>query len=68
MSKANAQTKFDQNKYSQAYNKVNYKAINLRINKTTEADVIDRLAQVDSPTAYIRELIRADIARIKAEE
>lgn len=35
--------------------------INLKLNLTTDADIIKRLAEVQNKQGYIKELIRADM-------
>lgn len=47
------------------YNKANTKQITLRLNKRTEADIIEWLGMADNKQGYIKALIRADIARAK---
>lgn len=37
--------------------------IQLRLNKKTDADILQRLAEVGSKQSYIKRLIRADIER-----
>lgn len=38
-------------------------SVNLRLNKNTDADIIAKLETVPSKMGYIKELIRADIAK-----
>ncbi|MDD5947948.1 MAG: hypothetical protein PUC41_09195 [Oscillospiraceae bacterium] len=38
-------------------------SVNLRLNKNTDADIIEKLARVPSMMGYIKQLIRADIAK-----
>lgn len=45
------------------YNKENVKMIVLHLNITTDKDILDYLAKKDNKTGYIKELIRADIAK-----
>lgn len=52
---------FDQAKYSAAYDKKNTQSIHLKLNKTTDADVIAKLATVPNKQGYIKRLIRGDI-------
>ena len=54
--------------YNAAYTKKNYikKAINLR--PDVDADIFDMLASVPNATEYIKDLIRSDITKRKAEE
>ena len=37
--------------------------MNLRLNKNTDADIIAKLESVPSKMGYIKQLIRADIAK-----
>jgi len=41
--------------------------ISLKLNKGTDADVLQRLEDVPSKQGYIKTLIRADIAKAKSE-
>ncbi len=41
--------------------------ISLKLNKGTDADVLQRLEEVPSKQGYIKTLIRADIAKDKSE-
>ena len=45
------------------YDKLNTKQVILKLNKTTDKDIIERLEGVDSKIGYIKDLIRADINR-----
>lgn len=45
------------------YKKAKTTSVLLQLNKTTEADIIEKLASVDSKMGYIKALIRADIAK-----
>ena len=45
------------------YNKAKTITVLLRLNKSTDADIIERLEQAENKTGYIKSLIRADIAR-----
>lgn len=49
-------------KASNKYDKENTKNINLRLNKKTDKDILEKLDIVDSKMGYIKELIRRDIA------
>lgn len=42
-------------------NKDKFKFINLKLNRDTDADVLEKLASVDSMQGYIKELIRKDL-------
>lgn len=44
------------------YNANNTKQVGLRFNIHTDADIIEKLEHVDNTAAYIKKLIRADIA------
>lgn len=41
--------------------------MSLKLNKGTDADVLQRLEEVSSKQGYIKTLIRADIAKSKSE-
>lgn len=43
------------------YQKKNVKQISIKLNKTTDADIIAVLEQVDNIQGFIKELIRASI-------
>ena len=45
------------------YNKENTVQISLKLNRTTDADLIDSLNRVRNKQGYIKELIRRDIAK-----
>ena len=45
------------------YNKENTVQISLKLNRTTDADLIDSLNRVKNKQGYIKELIRRDIAK-----
>ena len=45
------------------YNKENTVQISLKLNRTTDADLIDNLHRVANKQGYIKELIRRDIAK-----
>lgn len=45
------------------YNKENTVQISLKLNRSTDADLIDSLNRVANKQGYIKELIRRDIAR-----
>ena len=44
------------------YNKENTVQISLKLNRTTDADLIDSLNRIENKQGYIKELIRRDIA------
>lgn len=43
------------------FNKANTKVVGLRLNLKTDADIIQKLDEVDSKMGYIKRLIRKDI-------
>ena len=45
------------------YNKAHTKQVTLRLNKRTEADIIEWLGKADNKQGYIKALIRADMVR-----
>ena len=45
------------------YDTVHCRTYGLKLNNTTDADIIAKLASVDSMQGYIKRLIRADMAR-----
>lgn len=45
------------------YNKENTVQISLKLNRSTDADLIDSLNRVKNKQGYIKELIRKDIAK-----
>ena len=49
------------------YKKAKTTSVLLQLNKNTEADIIEKLATVDSKMGYIKALIRADIERNKEQ-
>lgn len=58
MSKYKAQDKYD---------KENTVQIKLKLNKKTDADILDKLVSVEYKQKYIKELIRADISKEDAK-
>lgn len=48
-------------KASAKYDKVNTKGIYLKLNRTTDADIIEYLSNKDNIQGYIKQLIRKDI-------
>lgn len=54
-------TTYPQIKASNKYNKENTVSVQLRLNKVTDKDIIEKLAQVPSKMGYIKDLIRKDI-------
>ena len=49
-----------QKKYDDA-NRDKFKFIQLKLNRETDADILEKLASVDSMQGYIKHLIRADL-------
>ena len=49
-------------KASIKYNKENTVQISLKLNRTTDADLIDSMNGIENKQGYIKELIRRDIA------
>lgn len=43
------------------YDKSHTKGVYIKLNKTTDADVLERLQEVGNVQGYIKELIRKDI-------
>ena len=52
-----------QKKAQAKYDKANTRQIHLKLNRRTDADVIQALDNVESKQGYIKLLIRADISR-----
>ena len=50
------------------YNKAKTTTVLLRLNKSTDADIINRLERTQNKTGYIKTLIRADIERRQENE
>lgn len=51
--------------YQAKYDKDNTKQYRLKLNISSDRDIIDRLAAVDNKQGYIKRLIREDMARDK---
>lgn len=49
-----------QKKYDEA-NKDKFRMIHLKLNRETDAEIIEKLEQVPSIQGYIKDLIRADL-------
>ena len=47
------------------YDKANRRVYGFRLHNTLDADIIAKLAEVDSMQGYIKQLIREDIARTR---
>ena len=52
-----------QKKAQAKYDKANTRQIHLKLNRRTDADVIQALDSAESKQGYIKGLIRADISR-----
>ena len=52
-----------QKKASAKWDAANTSQVKLKLHKINDADVIEKLKSVDNKQGYIKELIRADIAR-----
>lgn len=50
---------------SNKYNKEKTISVQLRLNKTIDADIISKLQSVPSKMGYIKELIRKDLQCVK---
>lgn len=46
-----------------AWDRANTVRVHLKLNKHTDAEIIEKLSKVDSKQGYIKQLIRADISR-----
>ena len=51
-----------QKKAAAKYDKVNTRLIQLKLNKKTDADILDHLDSLSNKQGYIKELIRKDMA------
>lgn len=45
------------------YDKSHTQRVDLKLNKSTDADILERLAQVESKQGYIKRLIREDMSK-----
>ena len=52
-----------QKRAKQKYDSKNTKQVMLKLNKKTDADILDRLQGRDNVQGYIKQLIRADMAQ-----
>lgn len=50
-----------QKRATEKYDKANTKQIMMKLNKGTDADILEKLATVGNVQGYIKELIRKDI-------
>lgn len=55
-----------QKRASAKYDAANTVQIKLKLNRTTDADVLHRLEMIDNKQGYIKSLIRRDIAEKEA--
>lgn len=60
-----AKTSVARIKASDKYNKANMVNLNIRVNRKTDADVVEHLLTIENKRAYILSLIREDMARQK---
>lgn len=51
-----------QKKYDEA-NRDKFKILSLKLNRETDTDILERLAEVENMQGYIKDLIRADIKK-----
>jgi hypothetical protein len=56
------------NRAQAKYNKAHTTQITLRLNKRTEADIIEWLGRLGNKQGYIKALIRADMLAFEEEE
>lgn len=61
MAKLSEKAKQHKNQYNNQYKKKTYKEYMLRLNKNTDADIIEKIENVESKRNYIIDLIRKDI-------
>ena len=54
-------TKFNQTEYITKFVKETYKRYEIRLNKTSDADLIDFIDSKENRTEYIKDLIRKDM-------
>jgi uncharacterized protein YrrD len=52
-----------QKKASAKYDNANTKQIKMKLNTTTDADILAKLEEVGNIQGYIKQLIRADISK-----
>lgn len=50
------------------YNKTKMVNVSIRVNKNTDADVVEYLKTIDNKRAYLLKLIREDMAKKKTEQ
>ena len=61
MAKPSEKAKQHKNQYNNQYKKETYKEYMLRLNKSTDTDVIEKNENVENKRNYIIDLIRKDI-------
>ena len=61
MARDYSKSKDAQLRATQKYNKENTIQVVCRFNKSTDADIVERLQEVENKNGYIKELIRRDI-------
>lgn len=54
-----------QTRATMKYQKSNMKQVKFNFHKVNDKDIIDKLASVESMQGYVKDLIRADIAKNK---
>ena len=54
---------FNKTKYDKAYDERNTIQLKLKLNKTTDKDILEKLNTVPNKQGYIKQLIRSDIER-----
>lgn len=47
------------------YDRINCVQVMMKLNRSTDADLLEKLASVPNKQGYIKQLIRADITRAK---
>ena len=60
--------KFDKSAYDQQYMKNNIKVIQINLNRTHDADIIDHLNTKPNKSGYVKQLIRDDISKEDPEQ
>ena len=59
-------TKEAKRRASSKYDKANTKGIYLKLNKNTDADIIERLDESENVQGYIKTLIRKDMDKLNS--
>lgn len=57
--------KFNKAEYDYQFHKENYVQVGFRLRNTSDEDIIKKLDSVENKAIYIKNLIRADIHKIK---